>query len=408
MLHNQNLIEEFDNFVTHLECGLSGEILPANKLQNLSSVGKPLLVRYDLGAIAKQIDRDILQTRPPDIWRYREFLPIHVSKNIVSLGEAITPLINLKGLGSNLWVKDESRMPTGSFKARGLCLAVSKAKELGVRSMAIPTNGNAGAALAAYCKAAGIEAYVFCPNDTPEINIREIVLQGANVFKINGLINECGRFVAEGSAKLGWFDTSTLKEPYRIEGKKTMGLELAEQFNWTLPDNIFYPTGGGTGLIAMWKAFQELEKIGWIDNKKPKMIAVQAAGCAPIVKAYEEDSDTAELWENAFTVAAGIRVPAAIGDFLILDAVRKSGGFAIAVTDNEILSARDEVAKATGVLLCPEAAATFAAWKTSTMEAKVDKNETSVLFNCATGLKYPMPMGGRDLDKNQPFDFDSL
>jgi threonine synthase len=266
------------------------------------------------------------------------------------------------------------------------------ARELGVTRMAMPTNGNAGAALAAYGAAAGIECHVFCPADTPEINVREIALAGANVTLVDGLINDCGRMVAAGRERMGWFDASTLKEPYRIEGKKTMGLELAEQLGWTLPDIIFYPTGGGTGLIGMWKAFDELEAIGFIDSRRPRMVAVQATGCAPIVRAWERGDEHAELWPDARTIAAGIRVPAAIGDFLILRAVRESKGFAIAVDDEAITAALVEVARNDGLLLCPEGAATYAAWKAALAAGQLTADETTVLFNCASGLKYPLPL----------------
>ena len=403
-----NVADDRPTFVTHLECGLTGEKVPADELHGLSPAGKPLLVRYDLAGLAKAVGPGTLQSRPPDLWRYREFLPVRDLENIVSLGECMTPLIPTPMLGNGVWIKDEGRLPTGSFKARGLCMAVSMAKELGVRRMAMPTNGNAGAALAAYCRAAGIEAFVFCPEDTPEINVREIALQGAKVYRVNGLINDCGQIVADGKETMDWFDVSTLKEPYRIEGKKTMGLEIAEQFDWELPDAIFYPTGGGTGLIGMWQAFDELETLGWIDGKRPKMIAVQAAGCAPIVRAYLEDAEHAELWENASTIAAGIRVPAAIGDFLILRAVRESGGFAIAVDDEDTLAARQEAAFKSGVLLCPEGAATYAAYKQAIADGRVKSGERAVLFNCATGLKYPMPEAGKSLDRNQPIDYQKL
>jgi threonine synthase len=305
-------------------------------------------------------------------------------------------------------VKDEGRLPTGSFKARGLVMAVTMARRFGIRRVAIPTNGNAGAALAAYAARAGIECFVFCPADTPEVNIREIAAQGAKVWRVDGLINDCGRIVAEGREPMGWFDMSTLKEPYRIEGKKTMGLELADQLGWELPDVIFYPTGGGTGLIGMWKAFEELGRLGWIGRRRPRMVAVQAAGCAPIVKAFEEGADHAPLWEGAHTLAAGIRVPAAIGDFLILRAVRESGGFAMAVTDAAILAARDEVAQAEGLLLSPEGAATYAAWKEALADSRVGKDERAVLFNCATGLKYELPPAEQRLDLTKPIDWSSL
>jgi threonine synthase len=298
-----------------------------------------------------------------------------------------------------LIVKEEGRLPTGSFKARGLALGVSMAKELGVTRMAMPTNGNAGSAMAAYCSRAGIESYVFCPDDTPEVNIREIALQGAHTFLVNGLINDCGRIVAEGKEAMGWFDCSTLKEPYRIEGKKTMGIELAEQLGWDVPDVIFYPTGGGTGLIGMWKAFAELEAIGFIGAKRPRMVAVQADGCAPIVKAWQDGADHAPLWENATTYAAGIRVPIAVGDFIILDAVRKSDGFAIAVSDEAIAEAVADMARDDGLLLCPEGAATYAAFRTALNDGMIDRSDRCVLFNCATGLKYPLPAAGTTLDQ---------
>jgi threonine synthase len=274
--------------------------------------------------------------------------------------------------------------------------------------MAMPTNGNAGAAMAAYGSRAGMESYVFCPDDTPEVNVREIAAQGARVYRVNGLINDCGRIVGEGKEAMGWFDVSTLKEPYRIEGKKTMGLELAEQFGWEVPDVIFYPTGGGTGLIGMVKAFDELEAIGWIGSRRPRMVAVQAAGCAPIVKAYEEGAEHAELWENAHTIASGIRVPVAIGDFLILRGVRSTGGFAIAVEDGAIEAAMAEVAREEGLLLCPEGAATYAAYLKALDKGLVDKGERVLLFNCATGLKYPLPPADRSLDRHQPIDFEAM
>jgi threonine synthase len=299
-------------------------------------------------------------------------------------------------------------LPTGSFKARGLVIAVSMAKALGVSHMAMPTNGNAGAALAAYASRAGIKTTIFCPDDTPEVNVSEIALQGANVYRVNGLIDDCGKIVAEGKAKVGWFDASTLKEPYRIEGKKTMGIELAEQLGWTVPDVILYPTGGGTGLIGMWKAFAELETIGFIGAKRPRMVAVQAAGCAPMVRAYERGEEHAPRWENAHTIAAGIRVPQAIGDFLILRAVRESGGFGIAVSDEAIAAGLDEVARTEGFLMCPEGAATYAALKLALADGRIRREEQAVLFNCATGLKYPLPPARRTLDRNMPIDFAAL
>ncbi len=399
-------------FVTHLECSMTGERYPADQLHNLSDAGKPLLVRYDLPAIAAAVDRDELATREPDLWRYREFLPVR-PENIVSLGETMTPLIELDNTaerlgGGTIIVKDEGRLPTGSFKARGLVMAVSMAKQLGVTSIAMPTNGNAGAALAAYGSRAGIETFVFCPADTPEINVREIALQGAHTYRVNGLIDTCGRIVGEGKEATGWFDVSTLKEPYRIEGKKTMGYELAEQLGWEVPDVIFYPTGGGTGLIGMWKAFAELEAVGWLGQQRPRMVAVQAEGCAPMVRAYEAGVEHADRWEDAHTVAAGIRVPAAVGDFLILRAVRESGGFAIAVSDDAIEQARVEVAADDGLLLCPEGAATFAAYKQSLADGRISTDDRAVLFNCGSGLKYPMPDQADTVDADAPVDYAAL
>ena len=413
MTHDDNLAAERPNFVTHLECSATGERYPADAVHNLSRAGKPLLVRYDLAGVKAALSKETLAKRPPDLWRYRELLPVRRAGDIVSLGEAITPLVTMPKLaaalgGGELLVKDEGRLPTGSFKARGLVMAVSMAKALGIKHMAMPTNGNAGAALAAYASHAGIKTTIFCPEDTPEVNVSEIALQGAAVYRVNGLIDDCGKIVGEGKAKVGWFDTSTLKEPYRIEGKKTMGLELAEQLGWQVPDAIFYPTGGGTGLIGMWKAFAELEAIGFIGSKRPRMIAVQAAGCAPMVKAFEAGEEHAPRWENAHTIASGIRVPQAIGDFLILRAVRESKGFAIAVDDDTIQAALDEMAREEGLLLCPEGAATYAAYKQSLKDGRVKRNDQVVLFNCASGLKYPLPKIERKLDRTKPIDYASL
>ena len=413
MKDNANLITERPTFVTHLECAFKGDHYPADQLHNLSRAGKPLLVRYDLSAIRKALDKEALARRPADLWRYRELLPVRNSADIVSLGEVMTPLIRLRRLskklgGGEIIVKDEGRLPTGSFKARGLSMAVSMGKALGVKHMAMPTNGNAGAALAAYATACGIKTTIFCPADTPEVNVSEIALQGATVYQVNGLIDDCGKIVGEGRAKAGWFDTSTLKEPYRIEGKKTMGLELAEQLGWELPDAIFYPTGGGTGLIGMWKAFAELQAIGFIGAKRPRMVAVQAAGCAPMVRAFENGTEHAARWEDAHTIAAGIRVPQAIGDFLILRAVRESKGFAIAVTDEKITAALNEVAREEGLLLCPEGAATHAAYRQALVDGRVSKNDRVMLFNCATGLKYPLPPVRRALDRGKPIDYATL
>src|SRR6516165_8853474 len=398
-------------FVSYLECSLTGERYPADTLQTLSKAGRPLLVRYDLDGVRRALPREALSARPQTLWRYRELLPVRRPENVLSLGEVVTPLIPLPRIaarlskGGEILVKDESRLPTGSFKARGLALAVSMAKELGVETMAMPTNGNAGAAMAAYCARAGIKSYVFCPDDTPAVNIREIAMQGTKVFLVDGLIDDCARLVGEGEREVGWFNCSTLREPYRIEGKKTMGIELAEQLDWQLPDVIFYPTGGGTGIIGMWKAFAELEAIGWIGPKRPRMVVVQAAGCAPMVKAWEEGVEHAPRWPDAHTFAAGIRVPQAVGDFLILRAVRESGGFAIAVSDQAIAEAWREVAAEEGLLLCPEGAATYAAYKLALAEGRILPSDRVVLFNCASGLKYPMPEAGRPLKLGNAVDW---
>ncbi|MBS0284395.1 MAG: threonine synthase [Proteobacteria bacterium] len=406
---NANLAADRPTFVTHLECSLTGERYEADQLHGLSRAGRPLLVRYDLDAVKAALPRDVLAARETDLWRWRELLPVRRTENVVSLGEVETPLVPIPAAGgAKVLVKDEGRLPTGSFKARGLVMAVAMAKELGVTRIAMPTNGNAGAALAAYATRVGIETIVFCPEDTPEVNVREIAMQGARVWRVNGLIDDCGAIVGKGAAEGRWFDFSTLKEPYRIEGKKTMGLELAAQFGWRLPRAIFYPTGGGTGLIGMWKAFDELERLGWIGPERPRMYAVQAAGCAPIVRAFEAGEEHAERWEDAHTVAAGIRVPRAVGDFLILRAVRESGGKALAVGDPAILKAVEDCARQDGLLLCPEGGATLAAYRQALRDGEVDEDEEVVLFNCATGLKYPMPEASRTLDRHAPIDFDRL
>jgi threonine synthase len=406
---NPNLTAERPTFVTHLECSLTGEHYEADQLHGLSRAGRPLLVRYDLAAVRGFVPRAMVEARPTDLWRWRELLPVRHTENIVSLGEIETPLVPIaKSGGPHVLVKDEGRLPTGSFKARGLVMAVAMAKELGVTKIAMPTNGNAGAALAAYASRVGIETIVLCPDDTPEINVREIAAQGARVYRVNGLIDECGAIVGKGAAEGLWFDFSTLKEPYRIEGKKTMGLELAAQLGWRLPKAIFYPTGGGTGLIGMWKAFDELEQLGWIGPERPKMFAVQASGCAPIVRAFEAGEVHAERWEDAHTIAAGIRVPKAVGDFLILRAVRQSGGKAVAVGDPAILRAADDCARKDGLLLCPEGGATLAAYRQALADGLVDEEDEVVLFNCATGLKYPMPDAAETLDKNAAIDLASL
>lgn len=406
-------IPDTETFVTHLECGYTGERFEPDEIRGLSPAGKPLLVRYDLDGIAGSVDKAAIASRSDGMWRYREFLPVRSSENVVSLGESETPLVSLpnmaRRLGSKeILVKDEGRLPTGSFKARGLAMAVSMAKELGLTRLAMPTNGNAGSALAAYGTRCGMETYIFCPADTPEVNVREIALQGGKVWRVNGLINDCGKIVGAGKESMGWFDVSTLKEPYRIEGKKTMGLELADQLGWQVPDVIFYPTGGGTGLIGMWKAFHELKEIGWIYGDLPRMVAVQSSGCAPIVKAYDDGERHAELWDGAETIASGIRVPVAVGDFLILDAVRESGGFALAVTDEQIMASHSRVPGEDGMMLCPEGAATVAAYEVALERGLVDRDERAVLFNCGSGLKYPMPPSDAELDHTQPIDWEAL
>ena len=382
-------------FMTHLDCSLTGERYPADVPQNLSSAGKPLLARYDLDAVSKAISKQALAAAEPGMWKWRALLPLPEGAEPVSLGEPETPLIALDQVGSAHgarapMVKDEGRLPTGSFKARGLAMAVSMAKHFEIERIALPTNGNAGAALAAYAARAGMRSLVICPAETPEINIRETAAYGAEVIVADGQIDECGRIVGEGAAAGRWFDCSTLKEPYRIEGKKVMGLELAEQYGWELPDVIFYPTGGGTGLIGMWKAFAELEAIGFIGPKRPRMIAVQAEGCAPIVRAFEAGEEFAARWEGAATIATGIRVPKAVGDFLILRAVRESKGSALAVSEEMIAAAVEMAAEKDGMLLCPEGGAVLAAWQTALAAGLVGKQESCLLFNCANGNKYPM------------------
>ena len=401
------------SYVTHLECSITGKKYEANKIHGLSEAGRPLLVRYDLQKLGKEVSREeITNSKVDGLWRYSSLLPVANPSDRITLGEVVTPLIKLvnstsydKKSKGNLLVKDEGRLPTGSFKARGLCLAVSMAKQFKLKHLAIPTNGNAGAAMAAYATQAGIRSTVFCPDDTPDINVREIQSLGAQTYLVNGLINDCGKIVGEGKDKVGWFDVSTLKEPYRIEGKKTMGLELAEQLGWELPDVIFYPTGGGTGLIGMWKAFAELKELGWVKGNLPRMVAVQADGCAPIVKAWENGEEHAPLWDNAYTKAAGIRVPVAVGDFLIIRAIRESNGFALSVSDEDIMEARDRVASVDGCFLCPEGAATMAAYEKSMSDGLISINDKVILFNCATGLKYPLPEVINKLDKNKSINY---
>jgi threonine synthase len=388
-------------YVTRLECSKTGKTYEPNKLYNLSDAGKPLLVRYDLKKAARTLTKESLKNRVSSLWRYREVLPVAHDKNIVALGEGWTPLLHAERLGAqlglpDLFIKDESPNPTGSFKARGQAVAISMAKELGVEKVAIPTAGNAGGAMAAYAAAAGMEAYVFMPRDTPAANRIECQQLGARVTLIDGLITDCGAEVARRKEAEGWFDVSTLKEPYRIEGKKTMGYELAEQFNWELPDVILYPTGGGTGLVGMWKAFDEMEEMGWIGVKRPRMFSVQAAGCAPIVRAFDNGWDEAPEFENASTMAAGLRVPRAIGDFIMLDILRKSGGGAVAVTDEEMIADTRIVGSAEGLFCAPEGAACFSALKKLIASGAVTPADRIVLFNTGTGLKYLEAYGLRE------------
>ena len=380
--------------VTHLECSLTGERYEAGRVHNLSRAGKPLIVRYDLQAAGRTLTRESVAAREPGMWKWRELLP-H-DGDPVSLGEPETPIVPLPKTAaregaSTLLVKDEGRLPTGSFKARGLAMAVTMARQFGIERIAMPTNGNAGAALAAYGARAGIETIVICPAETPEINVTETAAYGARVHVADGQIDECGALVGKGAAEGLWFDCSTLKEPYRLEGKKVMGFELAEQLGWDVPDAIFYPTGGGTGLIGMWKAFDELQAVGLIGSKRPRMYAVQAEGCAPMVRAFEKGEEFAERWEHAATVATGIRVPKAVGDFLILRAVRESGGAAIAVSEEAILQAVEDAARDDGFLFCPEGGAVLAAWRKALAQGLVARDERVLLFNCANGNKYPLP-----------------
>ena len=380
--------------VTHLECAACHLEHEARRLLNLCrECGKPLLVRYDLERAKGALTKESLVGRRPDLWRYREVLPVEDDANIVSLGEGWTPLLRAERLGNKLgidrlYIKDESQNPTQSFKARGMSAAVSMAKELGAKKLAVPSAGNAAGALAAYAARAGLECFIFMPDDTPRANVVECEQTGANVTLMAGLITDCGAEVARRKEAEGWFDVSTLKEPYRVEGKKTLGYELAEQFRWELPDVIIYPTGGGTGLIGMWKAFDEMEQMGWIGPQRPRMVTVQASGCAPIVRAFEAGKRFADEFPNAETVASGLRVPKAIGDFLILDAIRASRGTALAVSDEELIDATREIGAAEGVFCAPEGAACLPALRKLLAAGAVATSERIVLFNTGAGVKY--------------------
>jgi len=378
--------------VTHLECSRCGKRYERGRVLNLCECGGPLLVRYDLETLRRSWSRDQIAQGPNSMWRYAPVLPARV-ESIVSLGEGMTPLIRTQRLGAragadNLWVKDEGLNPTGSFKARGLSCAISMAVELGIKKVAIPSAGNAASAMAAYAAAAGIESHIFMPRDVPQSNFIECKAFGSHVTLVDGLISDCAKIVNDGRATEGWFDVSTLKEPYRIEGKKTMGYELAEQMGWQLPDVIFYPTGGGVGIIGLWKAFDEMEALGWIGSRRPKMIAVQAAGCQPVVRAYEDGAERSEFWENAQTVASGLRVPKPLGDFLILEAVRKSGGTAIAVSDDQLSEAGIQLASDEGIFVAPEGAACVAALQKLLDRGFLKRDERIVIYNTGAGLKY--------------------
>lgn len=381
-------------FLVDLLCTRTGKAYPKDQLWNLSpEANAPLFARYDLAAVAKALRRENLAGRPPTMWRYAEVLPVEDAQFQVSLGEGFTPLLQAASLGRkigvpNLYIKDEGLNPTGSFKARGMSAAISRAAELGAKAIAIPSAGNAGGATAAYAARAGLPAHIFMPKDVPRANYVECKVLGAQVELVDGLISDCGKIVGSRKEAEGWFDISTLKEPYRVEGKKTMGYELAEQFDWELPEVVIYPTGGGTGLIGMWKAFDEMEQLGWIGPERPRMISVQATGCAPIVRAYQSGAAQAEPWRDAETVAAGLRVPAAVGDFLMLKAIRESGGCALSVTDEELMTATSQMAAAVGSFPAPEGATTLAALEKLIARNLVAEHERVVLFNTGTGLKY--------------------
>ncbi len=396
------------SYFTRLECSACGRAFDPHKIQTVCpDCEQPLLARYDLSALRRSFTPEQLKGRPETMWRYRELLPVFDERHVVSLGEAMTPLLPLPKLGealglSDLWLKDETRLPTGTFKARGLAMAVSKCVELGIKKVAIPSAGNAAEALSAYAARAGLECFVFMPQDAPIANQRICQAAGARVFLVKGLIGDAGRIVQQGREKYGWFDLSTFKEPYRVEGKKTMGLELAEQFGWTLPDVIVYPTGGGTGLVGMWKAFDELQALGWIDERRPRMVSVQPAGCAPIVKAFHEGRDRAEPWEDAQTIAGGLRVPKPFADRLILKVLRESGGTAVAVPDDEIRETMTLLSRTEGLYASPEGAATVAAARRLVRGGFIEPDERVVLFNCGTLLKHVDLLEGPELPVLDP------
>jgi threonine synthase len=402
-------------FVTHLESALDGTRLEARKVQTVHQ-GRPLWVRYDLAAAGRTVTPGMLAGRTNSLWRYRELLPLPFDEEPVSLGEGMTPLLACPRLArelrlNRLLIKDESQLPTGSFKSRGMTAAVSMARHFGLKRLAIPTAGNAGGALAAYAARAGMEVFVFMPQDTPAINQFEAHLAGARVFLVNGLITDCGRIVREGAQRMGWFDMSTLKEPYRLEGKKTMGLELAEQLDWYLPEAIFYPTGGGTGLIGMWKAFGELKQLGWLKSATmPRLISCQSEGCAPIVRAFESGERFAELFPNAHTIASGLRVPAAVGDFMMLEAIRASGGCARAGRESTIVEWMRRVASLEGILICPETAMCFECLAALRADGRIQPDELVVVFNTGAAQKYPevAPVSLPVLDRDRPIEYERL
>jgi threonine synthase len=381
-------------FLSHLECSYCGKTYEADTAWNLcTQCRKPLLARYDLKAAKRGVDRDSIASREHTLWRYEELLPIRDAAKRLSLHEGYTPLVHAKRLGeivrhSKLYIKDEGLNPTGSFKARGLGVAVSRAHELGITDLSIPSAGNAAGAMSAYAALGGMKAYVFMPSDVPPPFVAECRAVGAEVTLVDGLITDCGKAAAEGVERFGRFDVSTLKEPYRIEGKKTMGYELAEQFGWSLPDVIIYPTGGGTGMVGMWKAFAEMEAMGWIDSKRPRMVCVQPDGCAPMVRAFEENAEFARPWEDARTVADGLRVPSAVGDFLILRALRESGGTAVSVPDEEMVVGATLIGRTEGMFVCPEGGATLAAFQRLRRSGWIGGGERVVLLNTGSGYKY--------------------
>ncbi|MCY4647628.1 MAG: threonine synthase [Gammaproteobacteria bacterium] len=378
---------------SHLECTWTGETFDSEQLMGLSPAGRPLFARYDLDTIRRHFRPGDLAGRRPDLWRYEEVLPVRVPECQLSLGEGWTPLTDAPRLAERygmrrLWVKNEGMNPTGSFKDRGLCLAVSRAKELGAKELAIPSAGNAGSAAAAYGAAGGLPVHIVAPNDTPAPIVEEIRGLGADLVLMDGLITDCGKVVREGADYMGWWDLSTLKEPYRVEGKKTMGYELFEQLGFRLPDAVIYPTGGGTGLIGMWKAFDEMEQMGWIGDERPKMFSVQPTGCAPVVRAWQEGTEAAQFWQDAETYAAGLRVPAAVGDFLMLRAIRESGGGAVAIEDAAMAEAVRVMGECTGIFACPEGGAVLASVTELLRMGLLSEDDETVLFNTGSGLKY--------------------